>query len=135
MADSYDKFSGDLKITVSEDGADFKVEGGQPEMIVGVEQEALMSLFTRKGWPGNALLGKELGSDFEANLFGNMDSEYLEKLANQAAISILGGAVAAGSAEAVNFSNNDIRITVTGSAGGMNIIRENALWSAQAARG
>lgn len=48
-------------------GADLDYEGGQPVMDRGVQNQALLSLFTRKGWCGNAYLSakEQLGSDFE----------------------------------------------------------------------
>jgi hypothetical protein len=65
-----DIYQGDPKIYIDNDGADFNLpgNGGQPEMEQGVENIVAISLFTRKGWPGNFFLkeaNKKIGSDYE----------------------------------------------------------------------
>ena len=65
-----DIYQGDPKITIDENGAEinFPGNGGQPEMEQGVENLAIISLFTRKGWEGNFYLkniDKQIGSDYE----------------------------------------------------------------------
>lgn len=63
-----DRYQGDPKLTLDENGADLTFKGGQPEMDRGLENAALISLHTRKGWAGNTLIRKpeqRLGSDFE----------------------------------------------------------------------
>jgi phage gp46-like protein len=61
-------FQGDPYITINNNGATFVYIGGQPIMDQGLENQALISLFTKKGWPGNYLFDNEaerIGSDFE----------------------------------------------------------------------
>jgi hypothetical protein len=62
-----DIFQGDPAIKITENGATLVFTGGQPVMDSGVHNQALISLFTEKGWPGNHLLKpqSQIGSDFE----------------------------------------------------------------------
>lgn len=67
-----DIYEGDPKIFIDEEGAEFNFpgDGGQPEMEQGVENVAIISLFTRTGWAGNFYLRKQsqkIGSDYEVN--------------------------------------------------------------------
>jgi phage gp46-like protein len=61
-------FQGDPYIVITNNGATFVYKGGQPVLDEGIENQALISLFTKKGWPGNYLYDNEaerIGSDFE----------------------------------------------------------------------
>lgn len=63
-----DIFSGDPKLVMTPDGSKFVFKGGQPVMDQGLENLALISLFTGKGWVGNVFEpdpDKKIGSDFE----------------------------------------------------------------------
>ena len=59
-----DRFSGDPKLYLTENGADLNYKGGQPVMDCGFENQANISLFTSKGWCGNTLFDEKIGSDF-----------------------------------------------------------------------
>lgn len=64
-----DIYEGDPKIFIDEEGMDwnFPGDGGQPEMEQGVENQALISLFTDEGWPGNFYfknVDQKIGSDY-----------------------------------------------------------------------
>jgi hypothetical protein len=62
-------FEGDPRLFLSKDGSFIQFEGGQPVMDQGLENQAMISLFTRRGWCGNVLLreaSQQIGSDFEA---------------------------------------------------------------------
>lgn len=64
-----DRYQGDPKLILTEEGADLVYKGGQPEMDRGLENAALISLHTRPGWAGNVLFRKaseQLGSKYEA---------------------------------------------------------------------
>lgn len=66
-----DRYQGDPKLTLDENGADLTFKGGQPEMDRGLENAALISLHTRRGWCGNVLFRKpeqRIGSDYEESL-------------------------------------------------------------------
>jgi len=62
-------FQGDPRIFIDEDGAYLDFKGGQPVMDQGLENLAIISLFTNRDWCGNDLfddVNERLGSDFES---------------------------------------------------------------------
>ena len=64
----YNRLAGDPAIKITEDGAKMKFINGQPVMDQGLENAVLISLFTRRGYWGNALIteeSKKIGSDVE----------------------------------------------------------------------
>lgn len=66
-----DRYQGDPKLTLDENGADLVFKGGQPVMDQGLENAALISLHTREGWAGNLFFRKpaeQIGSKFEDTL-------------------------------------------------------------------
>ena len=70
---------GDPAIKITLDGAIMQFIGGQPIMDSGLENAVQISLFTKKGWFGNAFLkqnNQKIGSDFENKSYGpiNIDS-------------------------------------------------------------
>lgn len=65
---AFDRFQGDIAVKISENGASMTFIGGQPVVDQGLENAVIISLFTKKGWWGNALIkdeNKKIGSDFE----------------------------------------------------------------------
>ena len=67
-----DRTQGDPRLVLTENGSKIVYKGGQPILDQGVENLALISLFTRRGWAGNILFKdplQKIGSDFvEAGL-------------------------------------------------------------------
>lgn len=66
-----DRYQGDPKLILDENGADLVFKGGQPEMDRGLENAALISLHTREGWAGNIFFRKpeeQIGSNYEDTL-------------------------------------------------------------------
>jgi len=62
-----DRFQGDPRLVLTENGSKIVYKGGQPIMDQGIENLALISLFTRRGWVGNVLMKdplQKIGSDF-----------------------------------------------------------------------
>ena len=53
-----DRFQGDPRIVIDEDGADLEIQAGQPVMDRGIENSVLLSLFTASDWVGNTLVEK-----------------------------------------------------------------------------
>lgn len=63
-----DIFEGDPKLTLDENGSAMIFRGGQPVMDRGLENLALISLFTKRGWAGNIFFtdpNQRIESDFE----------------------------------------------------------------------
>lgn len=64
----FNRFQGDPAIKLTPGGADMKFIGGQPVMDQGIENAAIISLFTKPGWWGNSLItenNKKIGSKFQ----------------------------------------------------------------------
>ena len=61
-------FQGDPRLILTVDGSKLKFIAGQPVLDPGLENMALIALFTRRGWAGNVLfadINQHIGSDFE----------------------------------------------------------------------
>jgi hypothetical protein len=61
------RFQGDPYLVMTDDGVDMPFIGGQPVMDQGFENQVNISLLTKEGWAGNALLvndNEKIGSDF-----------------------------------------------------------------------
>lgn len=61
-------FQGDPAFEIDENGSNFKFIEGQPVSDQGFENAVIISLFTKRSWPGNVLFrseSKKIGSDFE----------------------------------------------------------------------
>lgn len=72
---SFNKYEGDVKVIITENGADMIFRGGQPIMDQGLENAAQIPWFTRKGWVGNLFLrdaNQQVGSDFEEKAQGTV---------------------------------------------------------------
>ena len=80
-------FEGDPKLILDKDGAELVYQDGQPVMDQGLENNALISLFTEPGWAGNTLLNEDqrIGSDFEAQARGTLTLSKLGDIENAAA--------------------------------------------------
>jgi phage gp46-like protein len=69
-----DRYDNDPAIIITNDGGTLDYSGGQPLMDEGgLENAAIISLFTLEGWPGNALEtdpDRMIGSDFYTHLNG-----------------------------------------------------------------
>jgi phage gp46-like protein len=64
----FNRFQGDPALQITPDGADLCFMAGQPVMDQGLNNAAIISLFTRPGWWGNDLMDTEsqkIGSEFE----------------------------------------------------------------------
>ena len=60
---------GDPRLILTEDGSDLLFKSGQPVTDKGLENLALISLFSGPGWCGNSLFSdpaQKIGSDFES---------------------------------------------------------------------
>lgn len=85
-----DGFEGDPKLILTDQGSDLVFRDGQPVMDAGLENFALISLFTKPGWPGNAILSdaEQIGSDFETLATGSITRESLANTQNAAALAL-----------------------------------------------
>lgn len=68
-----DRYDGDIALAITPDGGNIDYAVGQPRMDAGgLENAVTISLFTQKGWHGNALdenqPARQIGSDFEITI-------------------------------------------------------------------
>jgi phage gp46-like protein len=94
---TFDRFQGDPKIWIDENGSYVEFSGGQPIMDGGLENAVTLSLFTQKGYVGNVLEispDNHLGSDFEiaANQPINLAMLTNVRVAAEAALNWMQGA-------------------------------------------
>ncbi len=82
-----DRFQGDPRLVLTENGAKLIFTGGQPILDAGVENLALISLFTMRGWAGNVLFedpNQKIGSDFVTASRGAITLTSLNKIRDAA---------------------------------------------------
>jgi hypothetical protein len=109
-------FSGDPYLTIGVDGSRLTFIGGQPIMDEGVENQALIALFTDEGWAGNDLFDdpdQKIGSDFIETARQPVTLQSLADI-EQAAIRALQSSIFGRvTAEAVNLESDIIRVEIT----------------------
>jgi len=105
-------YDGDPKIFIDEDGADWNVGGGQPEMEQGIENELNYSLFTSENWSGNYYLKetKKMGSDFEKISKGVILSGTINDIRQSALNSFNSGIYGENECTVSNPNNNFIKV-------------------------
>ena len=133
-----DRFEGDPKLYLTPNGAELYYMGGQPVMERGLENQALISLFTRDGWAGNVFLPPEnrIGSDFEVTCAGSITRSKLADIENSADRALSSKAFSRVDTRARNPTSNHLRVEITVSGGGViTLTREGALWRNQRAKG
>jgi len=82
---AFNKYEGDPRLILTENGADLVFHGGQPVMDQGIENAALISWFTAPGWVGNLFLqdkNQKVGSDFESIATGTITVTKLNDIQN-----------------------------------------------------
>ena len=68
MTKKFNYLQGDPALFLTNQGANIIFKGGAPVMDQGIQNAALISLFTKKGWWANLLTNepsKQIGSDFQ----------------------------------------------------------------------
>ncbi len=135
-----DVYQGDPRIFINENGAYFNFVGGQPTMDRGLENLAIISLFTESGWVGNILfteIDQQAGSDFEKISRQPITLQMINDLRNAAEIALDNPAFGNISVTIDNPSGYRLNVTITLSPPGQDIktllLTKNGLnWIAQA---
>lgn len=131
-----DRYSGDPRLVLTDNGATLDYRGGQPVMDQGLENCALLALLVDEGWAGNVFLPPEarVGSDYlercrrPITLSGLADIESAAERALQPVKAF--GEI---SAEASNPRGDRVLVTINlGPGGALALEREGGLWRAQA---
>jgi len=82
---AYNKYEGDPRMILTENGSDLVFRGGQPVMDQGIENAPLIAWFTAEGWVGNLFLrdkNQKVGSDFEEIATGTITISRLVNIQN-----------------------------------------------------
>jgi len=101
-----ERFQGDPRLVIDEDGADLDFQAGQPVMDRGIENSVLLSLFTESGWVGNTLAEKpsqKFGGKFLDAVKQPITATALNDIRN-AALSDLNWMLETGLAEEIDIS-------------------------------
>jgi hypothetical protein len=128
-------FEGDPRLVLTPDGSDLDYRGGQPVMDQGLENQALISLFTREGWAGNIFLPESngVGSDFEATCLGTITLSKLANIENSAERALTSNAFPDVTVTVTNPKADHLRVEALLGAGlTLSLTREGTLWRNQA---
>ena len=130
-----DRYSGDPRILIGPQGATLDYEGGQPVMDQGIENQALISLFTRQGWCGNLFLPspQQVGSDFESACAAPLTLQSINADIPNAMQRALASPMFPELAVSVtNPASWDVKVVATiGPGAALTLDRRGMLWSAQ----
>ena len=136
-----DIYSGDPRIVLTADGADFDYIGGQPVMDQGVENLALISLLTSDidpvsglPWCGNIFLpvAQQLGSDYQRLAQGPQTLKTLRLVEDSAVRALDDPAFGSVSAAATNPTSSYVECVIHAAPGALNIGGNESAWDAQA---
>ena len=135
-----DFFGGEPKLFLSADGANISVRSGQPVMEQGLENIALISLFTEEGWFGNQFLriGK-VGSRFVRSARAPITISSLNDVRQAGLDALRGNVFGDVSANVSNVSGQQLKVEFfitppTGPDEQLIIERITGNWLAQARR-
>ena len=130
-------YDGDPKLYLGPNGANLCHKAGQPVMERGLENHALISLFTQQGWCGNVFLPPEnhIGSDFEETCAGSITLSKLADIENSAVRALASKAFQKVDAEAQNPKSDNLRVEITVHGDrALSLTREGSLWRNQRER-
>lgn len=121
-------YQGDPRIILGPDGSRLQFIGGQPLMDKGLENRAIISLFTSPGWCGNKFMKTHIGSDFETECNKPITRQQLNRIREAAERALGGDAV-------VTVSNPSghrlaVHIKIAGSTD-ISLMRDGGNWSSQ----
>lgn len=132
-----DRYSGDPRIILTPAGANLDYEGGNPVMDQGVENMAILSLFTNSSWIGNLLLpvDNQIGSSFEASVQGQaLTLKGLALIQSLATVALTLPAFPALTVAVTNPASDRIKINATIGPGlaPLSFLKAGQNWQAQA---
>lgn len=106
---------GDPRLFLDADGSRLIFKNGQPIMDAGLENLALISLFTKQGWAGNDLMDSSdeiLGSDFEEAFNQPITLKALTNIENETKKALASPTFGNITVEVTNPENNRIDISI-----------------------
>lgn len=138
-----DRFQGDPKLMLTADGAEMQIMGGQPVMDQGLSNFVNISLFTKKGWFGNAFISdqdKKYGSDFLKESEKVITIQQLNNIRLAVEKGLQNPVVGNVEAQVINVEKNNLRIDIKISPPGQDVetlraTRNGVNWIMQAVQG
>ena len=135
-----DIFQGDPLLILDVNGSRLQFTGGQPLMDQGLENLAMLSLFTSPGWPGNDLITdpeQKVGSNFELSTHQPITMQSLNDIRNEAVKALTDPAFGSVTVEVTNPNGYRINVKILIEPPGSDIrtllLTKNGLnWQAQA---
>lgn len=121
---------GDPKLILTANGSRLQFTGGRPLMDRGLENLALISLFTAPGWVGNLLIKTPIGSDFEEAADQPITRRSINRVrdaAIKALDSPLFGTVTV-DVRNPNGSRLDVKILIQRTGAALELSREGGVW-------
>ena len=129
-----DRYSGDPRIIISPAGWTLDYEGGQPVMDTGLENQVIISLFTRRGWCGNSYLpaAEQIGSSFLDACSQALSVQALANIVNAAQLAIASPLFPQVKITVTNPNSWDLQIRIDlGPGSALTLNRRGLLWSSQ----
>lgn len=124
----------DPRLILTADGSHLQFVGGQPLMDDGLENLALICLFTSPGWCGNRFIKSPIGSDFEAACNQPITRQALNDIRNAAERALAGPQFDRVTAIVTNPTGHRLNVSIAlGRGAGLVLTRDNGNWSYQAA--
>ena len=125
---------GDPRLILTENGSSLQFIGGVVLLDRGLENMALISLFTQPGWVGNNLLANQVGSGFEKAVDQPITRRALNEIrdaAEKALDSPLFGTVTA-TVRNPQAHRLEVRILIERLGAQIELTREGGVWTYQA---
>lgn len=119
-----DIFSGDPALILNADGSSLVFKGGQPVMDQGLENLALISLFTEPGWYGNIFFtdpDQKIGSDFMASTEGPITVTTLNNVRQAADKALENPAYGKRNIEVLNPNSHNLSVSITNQPPGQDV--------------
>lgn len=130
-------YQGDPKLFMTPDGVTLSFLGGQPVMDRGLENMALISLFTAPHWCGNTFLTSPVGATVEEEANQPIVRQTIQRVRSAAEAALRHKAFGAAVVEVSNPTGYQLSILATIQPPGSNpeelqYTRYGATWAAQA---
>ena len=133
-----DIMQGDPRMVLGPNGASLQFIGGQPLMDPGLENLALISLFTAPGWCGNRFVNSysQIGSDFEYLCRQPITRSSLNQIKNAAVLALSDPAFGSVAVTVSNPDGNNLKVLIQihppgGTVQELTLQRSGGNWLAQ----
>lgn len=123
----------DIRLIPGVDGTDIQIANGIPLTDNGLENRALISLFTSPGWCGNSFMSDPLGSIFEQVCNQPITRQSINNIRNAGLKALSDPIFGDVTVDIKNPTGQRLNITFTSNNGlQLQLIRDNGVWQQQA---